>query len=178
MKREDLKAKMLEAGVADDKLSGLLDYVMAQNGAEINALKEEITAAKGVNDETIKSLKEENASLKSKIDGYKDYEDLKKFKEDSIANAENEKRVNFLKDNGCKHPDLVMSKLDFSKAKYDDEKKTYTGLDEDIKSLKGTYADLFEQKGTQQLNPDQQPKSGDSDFMTRYKEEHPELKIV
>lgn len=177
MKREDLKAKMLEAGVADDKLSGLLDYVMAQNGAEINALKEEITAAKGVNDETIKSLKEENASLKSKIDGYKDYEDLKKFKEDSIANAENEKRVNFLKDNGCKHPDLVMSKLDFSKAKYDDEKKTYTGLDEDIKGLKESYKDLFEIKVTQQVDPQNIPNPTDSDFMTRYKKEHPELDI-
>ena len=177
MKREDLKAKMLEAGVADDKLSGLLDYVMAQNGAEINALKEEITAAKGVNDETIKSLKEENASLKSKIDGYKDYEDLKKFKEDSIANAENEKRVNFLKENGCKHPDLVAGKIDFSKAKYDDEKKTYIGLDEDLKGLKESYADLFEIKGTQQAEPQSNPAPTDSDFFERYKAEHPELEF-
>ena len=177
MKREELKAKLVEAGVADDKMSAVLDYIMAQNGAEINSLKEENKALKSTNDEANKSKDDEIKSLKAQIESYSDYDDLKKFKEDTIATAENDKRVNYLKAQGCKHPDLVMGKLDFSKATYDEDKKTYTGLDEDIKSLKGSYADLFEAKGTQQITPDNNPKSTDSDFMTRYKAEHPELNI-
>ena len=177
MKREELKAKLVAAGVAEDKMSDLLDYVMAQNGADIQSLKTEKESLKASYDENLKKLQDENKGFKTQLDGYKDYEDLKKFKEDTIANAENEKRTNFLKAQGCKHPDLISSKLDFSKATWDEEKKTYTGLDEDIKSLKGSYADLFETKGTQQITPDGQPKSTDSDFFTRYKEEHPELNI-
>lgn len=178
MKREELKAKLVEAGVAEDKLSAVVDYVMAQNGAEINALKEENKALKDTNAESMKTIEEENKTLKSQISGYKDYEDLKKFKEDTIAKAENDKRINFLKAQGCKHPDLVMQKLDFSKAKYDDEKNTYTGLDDDMKGLKDSYKDLFEVQGTQQPNQiNNTPKSTDSDFMTRFKAEHPELDL-
>lgn len=121
------------------------------------------------------ALKKENDSLKS--NDYSDYEELKKFKADTIAKAEADKKNNFLKAQGCKHPDLIAGKLDFSKATWDEDKKTYTGLDEDIKSLKGSYADLFEAKGTQQITPDNNPKSTDSDFMARYKAEHPELNI-
>ena len=39
MKREDLRTKLVAAGVADDKIGELVDYVMAQNGADINNLK-------------------------------------------------------------------------------------------------------------------------------------------
>ena len=177
MKREELKAKLVAAGVAEDKMSDLLDYVMAQNGADIQSLKTEKESLKASYDENLKKLQDENKGFKAQLDGYKDYEDLKKFKTETIEKAEADKKINFLKAQGCKHPDLVMGKLDFSKATYDEDKKTYTGLDEDIKSLKGSYADLFETKGTQQITPDGQPKSTDSDFFTRYKEEHPELNI-
>ena len=150
---------------------------MAQNGAEINSLKEENKALKSSNDEANKSKDDEIKSLKAQIESYSDYGDLKKFKEDTIATAENDKRVNYLKAQGCKHPDLIIGKLDFSKATYDEDKKTYTGLDEDIKSIKGSYADLFENKGAQQVRPDQQVQTGESDFMAQYRKEHPELKI-
>lgn len=177
MKREELKAKLVEAGVADDKMSGLIDYIMAQNGAEINSLKEENKALKSTNDEANKSKDDEIKSLKAQIESYSDYQDLKKFKEDTIATAENDKRVNYLKAQGCKHPDLVMGKLDFSKATYDEEKKTYTGLDESIKKLKGDYVDLFEVKGTQQVQPNNKPNPTGSDFFERYKAENPDLDL-
>lgn len=177
MKREELKSKFAEAGVADDKVSALLDYVMAQNGAEINALKEEINASKGVNDEAIKTLKEENKSLKSKLDDYKDYDELKKFKDDTIEKAETDKRTNFLKSQGCKHPDLIASKIDFSKATWDEEKKTYTGLDDTMNELKGTYQDLFESKGTQQPKSSENPNPTGSSFLEEYKKHNPDLQF-
>ena len=177
MKREELKAKLAAAGVADDKMSEVLDYVMAQNGADIQSLKTEKESLKASYDENLKKLQDENKGFKTQLDGYKDYEDLKKFKADTIEKAETNKRNDFLKAQGCKHPDLIAGKIDFSKATWDEDKKTYTGLDEDIKSLKGSYADLFETKGTQHITPDGQPKSTDSDFFTRYKDEHPELNI-
>ena len=175
MKREELKAKLAAAGVADDKMSELLDYVMAQNGADIQSLKTEKESLKASYDENLKKLQDENKGFKTQLDGYKDYEDLKKFKADTIEKAETNKRNDFLKAQGCKHPDLIAGKIDFSKGTWDEDKKTYTGLDEDIKSLKGTYADLFETKGTQQPNPQDNPNPTGSDFFERYKAEHPEL---
>ena len=177
MKREELKAKLAAAGVQDDNMSEILDYVMAQNGADIQSLKTEKESLKASYDENLKKLQDENKAFKTQLDGYKDYEDLKKFKADTIEKTETNKRNDFLKAQGCKHPDLIAGKIDFSKATWDEDKKTYTGLDEDIKSLKGSYADLFENKGTQHITPDGQPKSTDSDFFTRYKDEHPELNI-
>ena len=177
MKREELKAKLAAAGVQDDNMSEILDYVMAQNGADIQSLKTEKESLKASYDENLKKLQDENKAFKTQLDGYKDYEELKKFKADTIEKAETNKRNDFLKAQGCKHPDLIAGKIDFSKATWDEDKKTYTGLDEDIKSLKGSYADLFENKGTQHITPDGQPKSTDSDFFTRYKDEHPELNI-
>ncbi len=175
MKREELKAKLVEAGAAEDKVSSVIDYVMAQNGAEINALKEELKALKDTHTEEVNKLKEENKTLTDKVGSYKDYEDLKKFKEDTIANAENDKRIKFLESKGCKHPDLVMQKLDFSKAKYDDEKKTYTGLDEELNGLKETYKDLFEQKGSKQMEPESDPNPNEGAFLTEYKKRNPDL---
>lgn len=174
MKREDLKTKLVEGGVVEEKLATIIDYVMAQNGADINALKEEISSLKNSSNEKYKALEEENVALKSKVDGYKDYEDLKKFKADTIEKAENSKRVEFLKANGCKHPDLMIGKLDFGKAAYDEKANTYTGLDEDIKSLKENYGDLFEDEGTQRITPSQSGQSGNS-FLEQYLKENPNM---
>ena len=177
MKREDLKKKFIEQGVAEDKLNDLIDFVMAQNGNDLNTLKSELEATKGKYADDMKSKDETIKGYEEKIKGFADYEVLKKFKADTEANAEKSKRIDFLKSQGCKHPDLFIDKVDFSKAKYDEEKKTYTGLDEDINSYKESYADLFEKTGTLQPNPNINPASTESDFMTRYKAEHPELNL-
>ena len=121
MKREELKAKLVAAGVAEDKVSEVLDYVMAQNGADIQSLKTEKESLKASYDENLKKLQDENKGFKAQLDGYKDYEDLKKFKTETIEKAEADKKINFLKAQGCKHPDLVMGKIDFSKATYDED---------------------------------------------------------
>lgn len=177
MKREELRSKLSSVGVKDEDLGGIVDYIMSANGADVNSLKEELSAAKTQNADTLKTIQEENAALKAKLDGYKDYEELKKYKADSLEEIETDKKVAFLKTNGCKFPDLMMPKVDFSKGQYDEESKTYTGLDDAIKGLKDSYSDLFEQTGTQQMNPDmQQSQTPGSDF-ERYKAAHPNWKF-
>ncbi len=175
MKREDLKTKAIEAGILEDKINGFVDYVMAQNGADVNALKSELETLKGKQAEESKASEEKIKAYEERLKAYADYDDLKKFKDDTEANAEKSKRVEFLKSKGCKHPDLMMDKIDFSKASYDEEKKTYTGLDEEVKNLKTSYADLFEDKNPQKVVPYSQPNNVNGELTQRYLAEHPEM---
>ena len=176
MKREDLKKQLVEAGVAEDKINGLVDYVMSQNGTDLNTLKSELEQVKSSHAQEVETLKAQNSELSSKVEGYKDYEDLKKFKADTMANQEKSKRIDFLKAQGCKHPDLIMTQLDFEKASYDEEKKTYVGLDDSLKTLKTNYADLFEKSGTQQIPTNTTPNKTGSDFYEEYKRNNPDVK--
>ena len=176
MKREDLKKQLVDAGVAEDKINALVDYVMSQNGNDLNTLKSELEQVKSSHEKEVETLKAQNSELSTKIDGYKDYEDLKQFKADTIANQEKSKRVDFLKSQGCKHPELIMAQIDFEKASYDDDKKTYIGLDDSIKGLKNTYSDLFVEAGTQQVQVNPQSNPNGSSFYEQYKKDHPELK--
>ena len=177
MKREDLKKQLVDAGVQEDKLGAVVDYIMSQNGADLNTLKSENEQLKRSHEKEVETLKAQNSELTSKVESYKDYEDLKKFKSDTIANQENAKRIDFLKAQGCKHPDLIMAQLDFEKASYDEEKKTYVGLDDSLKTLKTNYADLFEKGGTQQIETNPNPKGQGSDFFEEYKKNNPNLKF-
>jgi hypothetical protein len=176
MKREDLKKQFVEAGVQEDKISSLVDFVMSQNGTDLNTLKSELEALKTSHAKEVEDLKARNSELTTKVDSYKDYEDLKQFKADTMANQEKSKRIDFLKAQGCKHPDLIMTQLDFEKASYDEEKKTYIGLDDSLKTLKTSYADLFENSGTQQIPTNTTPNKTGSDFYEEYKRRHPEVK--
>ena len=176
MKREDLKKKFIELGLAEDKINDAVDFVMSANGNDLNTLKSELEATKGKYADDMKSKDETIKGYEEKIKGFADYEDLKKFKADTEANAEKSKRIDFLKSNGCKHPDLMMDKLDFSKAKYDEEKKTFTGLDDDIKNLKTSYADLFENKQPTIIKPNVQTNNNvNGEITQRYLAEHPEM---
>ena len=175
MKREDLKNKLIGLGIPEDKVNEAVDYVMAQNGADLNSLKGELETLKGKYADDTKAKDEAIKGYEEKLKGFGDYEELKRFKADTEANAEKSKRVEFLKSKGCKHPDLMMDKIDFSKASYDDEKKTYTGLDEEVKNLKTSYADLFEDKNPQKINPNAQPNNVNGELTQRYLAEHPEM---
>ena len=175
MKREDLKTKAIEAGIPEDKINGFVDYVMAQNGADVNALKSELETLKGKYADDTKAKDEVIKGYEDKLKGFSDYDDLKKFKADTEANAEKSKRIEFLKSKGCKHPDLMMGRIDFSKASYDEEKKTFTGLDEEIKNLKTSYADLFEDKQPQKVDPNAQHNNVNGEISQRYLAEHPEM---
>lgn len=177
MKREDLKNQLINAGVADDKINGLIDSIMASNGADINTIKAEKEALEKKYAEDIKAKEDSLKEYETKVKGYADYEDLKKFKADTIANAEKSKKIDFLKAQGCKHPELILGQLDFEKATYDEEKKTYTGLEESIKNLKNSYGDLFVAQNTQQIDPNAAPNPTGSSFFEEYRKNNPDLKL-
>lgn len=174
MKREDLRTKLVAAGVSEENLASVVDYIMAANGADVESLKKENETLKASHKEALEAIQEENKTLKNQVSGYKDYEELKKFKADTLEKAETSKKIEFLKANGCKHPDLIMSKLDFTKGTYDEEKKTYTGLDDDVKGLREAYGDLFEQTGTQKIPPANQGQSSNT-FLDQYLKENPTM---
>ncbi len=151
MKRNELKAKMQELGleVNDD----LINYVMAQNGADIESLKNQHTnELQTLNDELTQS-KNKIQELEANTSQYSDYEELKQFKEGILVKQENEQRLNYLKQIKCKHPELFVDKIDWAKATFNDEKKVYEGLDDQVKNFKEQYSSMFEIQQQQSINP-------------------------
>ena len=137
MKTKDLK----ELGLTDDQI----DAIMKINGQDVNNARNGALEEAKEKDSKITALETENAKLKEDAKQYGDYADLKKFKEDAIANQEKQQKLDYLKSLGCKHPELFIDKVDFTKGKYDADKKAYSGLDDDIKSVKEQYAEMFEE---------------------------------
>lgn len=151
MKRSDLKAKMQELGleVNDD----LINYVMAQNGVDIESLKATHTNEMQTLQSQLSDVNEKLTQAEASKSQYADYDELKKFKEDALLKVENEQKLDYLKSIKCKHPELFVDKLDWTKATYNAEKKTYEGLDEQVKSYKEQYASMFDLQQQQALNP-------------------------
>lgn len=151
MKRQDLKSKMQELGLEVN--NDLIDYIMAQNGVDIETLKtnhtNELQTLQSQLDEVKTQLTQEQEAKSQ----YADYDELKKFKEDALIKVENEQKLEYLKSIKCKHPELFIDKFDWTKATYNEEKKTYEGLDEQVKSHQETYKDMFEIVQQQVVNP-------------------------
>jgi len=171
MKREFLKG----LGIDDS----LIDQIMSENGKDINNAKASAEAQMNVYKDETEKHKQTNADLLKQyndlLGATKDYAELKQFKVDTLAKQEESRKVDFLKNQGCKHPELLVSQIDFSKATYDEEKKTYTGLDEVIKAKRETYADMFEAKGTQEVPMGKPQPAANSSLLEQYAREHPEL---
>ena len=184
MKRSDLRAKANELGIEAEKVDEFVNFVMDQNGKDINATKAQFETELAEANKKVEDLTKANTELTTEKDSYKDkykdYEEYKAFKENYLANLEKTQRTEYLKSIGCKHPDLFEDKIDWSKASYDKEKKTYSGLDEAVKGLKDTYKDMFESKEIEdKFNPnlDGGVGSQESEFMKRYRAENPNLKF-
>lgn len=142
MKRADLKAKMQELGleVNDD----LINFIMTQNGVDIESLKNNHTNELQTLQTELSSVKEELTQAKAKESQYADYEELKQFKTDTLLKVENEQKIGYLKEIKCKYPELFVDKFDWTKATYNQEKKTYEGLEEQIKKVQEQYAGMFD----------------------------------
>ena len=184
MNTKELKAKAVELGVDAEKVDELVSYVMEQNGKDINSTKAKFESELAEANKKVEDLTKANTELTTEKDSYKenykDYEELKAFKENYQANLEKQQRNDYLKSIGCKHPDLFAIQIDWSKASYDNDKKTYTGLDDAIKGLKEQYTDMFEVKKVEdKFNPNLGGGSSgnESEFMKRYKAENPNLKF-
>lgn len=150
MKTKELKSKLTEAGVSEEALDGLVAYIMAENGTDVNN-------AKSKSAEEVEELKNQVAELSNKnaelTKSYKDYDELKKFKDDTILAQEEGQKLDFLKVMKVKEPyqKMVMGQIDWSKGTFDKEKKTYTGLDEQFKNSREQYKDLYESDSQQSV---------------------------
>ena len=159
MKRKFLEELGLEKEV--------IDKIMAENGADIEAEKaktlEATTKLEDINKQletannTIKDLKKNNADneeLQNKVKTYED--DIKSQKADYESKIRNltldgaiEKALSGAK---AKHVDLLSTKIDREKLIIGEDGKV-SGLDEQLTGLKETYKDLFEEEKAQDQPP-------------------------
>ena len=152
MKRNELKTKMQELGIEvnDD----LINYIMTQNGVDIEALKNQYANEKQTLQNELNDVKAKLTQTEAKVSQYADYDELKKFKEDTLLNVEKGQKLEYLKTIKCKHPELFIDKFDWTKATYNAEKKTYEGLDEQVKTFQKQYEGMFEVVNQQVVNQD------------------------
>ena len=142
MKRADLKAKMQELGLeVNDEF---INYIMTQNGVDIESLKNNHANELQTLQTELSSVKDELTQAKAKESQYADYEELKQFKTDTLLKVENEQKIGYLKEIKCKYPELFVDKFDWTKATYNQEKKTYEGLEEQIKKVQEQYSGMFD----------------------------------
>lgn len=152
MKRNELKQKMQELGLeVNDEL---INYIMTQNGVDIETLKTQHANELQTKETELNEARTKITELEANTSQYADYEELKQFRENAVRQAENENRLNYLKSIKCKHPELFIEKIDWSKATFNEEKKTYEGLDEQVKTYQETYKDMFEVVNQQSINPE------------------------
>lgn len=159
MKRNEVKDWMVESlGITEPSTAQVSSMMSYLNDLKRNTIVE--TTEKISKDYEGWISPKEADELKEQIDNYEteknqfgDYEELKAFKSDVLAKEEEAQKLAYLKSVKVKDPyvKMVMGQLDWSKAKYDKENKTYTGLDEQIASSKETYKDLYEQEGNEQI---------------------------
>ena len=151
MTRDELNSILANYGIDNKELANaLLTNFNRDRKSVVEDAKEEVRKEyEGwASPEEVEKLKSKNDELKESLKGYADYDDLKTFKSDVLAKEEEANKLAYLKEMKVKdtYAKMVMGQLDWSKGKYDQEKKTYTGLDEQIAASKETYKDLYEQE--------------------------------
>lgn len=156
MKRSFLEGLFKDLEVEDSVKKNIIDSIMTENGNDINAEKTKTITAE--NDLKIQKGLVEELNKKIKENDSVDIEEIKRVaKEEGFAEGSKEvedfKKTNALKSSikGAKDFDLVYSKLDKEKIKYEKNDKgeyTVSGIDEQIKDVKEKYSFLFEDDGT------------------------------
>ena len=157
MKRSFLENLFKDLEAEDSIKKNIIDSIMTENGNDVNAEKTKTLAAQ--NDLKVKEGLIEELNSKIKEAGSVDIEEIKRVaKEEGFTEGSKEveefKKTNALKNSikGAKDFDLVYSKLDKDKIKYEKDDKgeyTVTGIDEQIKDVKEKYSYLFEDDGAE-----------------------------
>lgn len=155
MKRSFLEGLFKDLEAEDSVKKNIIDSIMTENGNDINAEKTKTATAE--NDLKVQKGLVEELNKKIKDNDSVDIEEIKRVaKEEGFAEGskevENFKKTNALKSSikGAKDFDLVYSKLDKEKIKYEKNDKgeyTVSGIDEQIKDVKEKYSFLFEDDG-------------------------------
>lgn len=154
MKRSFLEGLFKDLEAEDSIKKAIIDSIMTENGNDLNTEKTKTEGLK--NDLKVKEGVIEELNAKIKEAGSVDIEEIKKqAKEEGFAEGSKEvdefKKTNALKSSikGAKDFDLVYSKLDQEKIKYEkDDKGEYrvSGIDEQLKDVKEKYSFLFEEE--------------------------------
>ena len=160
MKRSFLEGLFKDLEVEENIKKNIIDDIMTENGNDVNAEKAKTETVR--NELKVKEEVIENLNTKIKETG--DIEQIKKEQFD-LGKAEGSKEVeDFKKTNalrssikGAKDFDLVYSKLDKDKIKYEKNEKgeyTVSGIDEQIKDVKEKYSFLFDEEddGSSEIN--------------------------
>lgn len=157
MKRSFLEGLFKDLECEDSVKKDIIDSIMTENGNDVNAEKTKTLTAQ--NDLKVKEGLIEELNKKIKENGEIDVEEIKRVaKEEGFAEGSKEveefKKTNALKSSikGAKDFDLVYSKLDKEKIKYEkDDKGEYivSGIDEQVKNIKEKYSFLFEDEERQ-----------------------------
>lgn len=187
MKRSFLEGLFKDLEAEDSVKKSIIDSIMTGNGNDLNVEKTKIEGLK--NDLKVKEGVIEELNVKIKEAGSVDIEEIKKqAKEEGFTEGSKEveefKKTNALKSSiqGAKDFDLVYSKLDKEKIKYEKDDKgeyTVTGIDEQIKDVKEKYSFLFEEEedGSQEaeinLGGEHKGGSSTSDFDFGFTPIHP-----
>ena len=151
MKKEQLQ-EILKNGVNDENKAEVISSILSINGNDINNAKKTAIdtydlsgfIASEKHQEALNKIKE----LSAKLDGMKDYDDMKKNYEKLTAEAEKGRRTDFIKSLGFNsHPELLVGSFDFSNLKYNETSKTYEGdkLEEITKAFKESYKDMLDE---------------------------------
>ena len=162
MKRSFLEGLFKDLEVEDSVKKTIIDNIMDENGNDVNAEKAKTETAK--NEVKVKEGVIESLNTKIKELGDIDIEQIKKEqfdlgKAEGSKEVEEFKKTNALKSSikGAKDFDLVYSKLDKDKIKYEKNDKgeyTVSGIDEQIKDVKEKYSFLFDEEddGSSEIN--------------------------
>lgn len=157
MKRSFLENLFKDLEMEDGTKSNIIQSILDENGNDINNEKAKTEGVK--NDLKVKNALIDELNEKIKQADSVDIEALKKEqfdlgKAEGSKEVEEFKKTNALKSSikGAKDFDLVYSKLDKDKIKYEkNDKGEYmvSGIDEQIKDVKEKYSYLFEDDGAQ-----------------------------
>lgn len=152
MKRSFLEGLFKDLEAEDSVKKSIIDSIMTENGNDVNAEKTKTESLK--NDLKVKEGLIEELNTKIKEADSVDIEEIKRIaKEEGFAEGSKEveefKKTNALKASikGAKDFDLVYSKLDKNKIKYEKNEEgeyTVSGVDEQIKDVKEKYSFLFD----------------------------------
>ena len=140
MKREEIKGILENAEISiEDKINKIMDA----NGTDINLAKSSIDLSSYTSKADYESLAQKYNSLDADFSAYKestkDYASIKEKYNGLLKENELNNKIGVLNGLNCKHSDLLVDKLDWSK--YDQEKKSFD--EEYIKGVKSKYSDLF-----------------------------------
>lgn len=154
MKREFLK----QQGLTDDQINA----IMAENGKEVNSLKDQVTSLTSEKDELTNQLSDRDSQLKGLKDQVKDSDELT-AKIDELQKANKQahadyqaklasqdkhfKITNALRDSGAKNVKAVEALLDLDKVSVDDN-GALIGLNDQLGHVKESDAYLFNNSQT------------------------------